>query len=199
MKGHSMKENPMDLMDLMEHERARAQAARQGWIAWRMADLPAVYQNLMPVTYDAVELWEAEEAIRRQVAADLKLLQSPWCRIGPECSLIDWGDMDSDTRIKIGLRSSIPVGFRDRPKDECLHHPEVEAAREQARQTPEYQAAMAKVNAWNELQDAERAMSDALEAEADEATLAPVRERLHTLRQQWNDTYGGNDEAPFIA
>ena len=64
-------------------------AVRTQWINWRMRDLPAVYQDLMPATYNVKVLMEAEAAIRHQLSIDLQHLENPWRQIGPVPGMLD--------------------------------------------------------------------------------------------------------------
>ena len=74
-----------------EGQRAtRAMLARDAFVQWRLGDVPAIYYDLVPVTYDAAELEAAEKAIRAQLEADLKLCASPWHPIGPAPAVLDF-------------------------------------------------------------------------------------------------------------
>jgi hypothetical protein len=181
-----------------QHEGMRGDLARQQWIRWRMADVPAIYCQLMPPTYCAQTLYTAELCIRAMLAEDQKLLQSPWRKIGPRPQILMWDDMDPDTRVKVEVETRIPIGFKDRPKDDRLHDPEVEQERERARGTAEYKAAKARADLWEALQNASRSMADALERHADEATLEPIRSHLHAMQEKWNSLSGNDNGSPFF-
>lgn len=96
-------------MDEFDHDLMRKQLARQGYINWRMRDLPAIYQNLMPVSFKGGELWAAEKAIRSQYEADqaaaVEMTERP---IGPACNLIDYRDMSAHDKITFSLEVSKP-------------------------------------------------------------------------------------------
>jgi hypothetical protein len=80
-------------MQQIDQELTRANTARVAYIAWRMADVPGLYQNLMPVTYSLRELYIAERQIRAQLAADLKwLATTPAQRSG----IAPWAMLDDD-------------------------------------------------------------------------------------------------------
>lgn len=126
-------------------EAKRAAAARAAYIRWRMADLPAVYADLMPCTYDGKTLWEAERSIRHQVELDQRFLACPWRRVGPECGLLDYSAMTPQELTRFGLEISIPAGLPDAPKPGREDDPEVMAA-----VSPERQA---EAREWAELMD----------------------------------------------
>lgn len=107
-------------------EASRAAQARQGYINWRMADLPVVYQTLMPYSYDTKSLWKAEQAIRRQYDEDQKLALSPWRRIGPACALLDHRNMTAQELLDFGCEISVPVGMEDQPKRGSSMHRKAE-------------------------------------------------------------------------
>lgn len=98
------------------HDFDRRRAGRQSYIAWRMNDVPAVYQNLMPHSYQAKVLWEAEKAIRKQIEEDQKLLAGPWRRIGPVSNILDYEDMSSGDLLQFTIEAQVPVGMEDQPK-----------------------------------------------------------------------------------
>src|SRR5262249_51500256 len=90
-------------------------------IAWRMNDLPGVYQSLLPVSYHAVVLWNAEKHIRQQYAVDLKLAEGQWKKLGTPCwALLDATGMSPEDEIEFGVEVSIPLGLTDAPKEECV-------------------------------------------------------------------------------
>lgn len=99
------------LMTPDQYDTHRAQQARQAYIAAYLSDLPAVYQTLLPVSYDAAELFEAEMAIRQQVEADV--LQLHRRRAGPSEPLehprmLDFNPMHPIDRIAFGLEHPDP-------------------------------------------------------------------------------------------
>lgn len=98
------------------HESRRAEAARASYLTWRMADVPAVYQNLMPFSFDALTLWKAEKAIRAQMDEDQKLIASPWRRLGPPSAILNTDSMSALEKIEFSLEAGIPIGMEDQPK-----------------------------------------------------------------------------------
>lgn len=98
---------------LIMEEGERAVRSREGYIAWRMMDLPTVYHALVPYSCNAKELWDAERAVRAQYAEDLKYSASPWRRIGEPCHLLDLSDLSAEERMTFGLEVSVPAGQRD--------------------------------------------------------------------------------------
>src|SRR5713101_7017885 len=103
-------------MDELDQELTRKQAARAGYIAWRMNDVPAIYHTLMPVSYDAAELWEAEKAIRRQYKIDVAFDKQPWKRIGQPCVWLDYSALDGVQKMTFGLECEPFAGLTDLPK-----------------------------------------------------------------------------------
>ena len=104
-------------MNDFEHDLVRRQTGRQGYIAWRMADLPAIYQNLMPVSFKVKTLKEAERAIRAQYRIDMKMAETPWRTIGPVCNLLDLSDLSAVEKMTFSLENEPFGGFENvRPK-----------------------------------------------------------------------------------
>lgn len=105
-------------MNDFEHDLLRRQNGRQGYIAWRMSDLPPIYQNLMPVSYKVKTLREAERAIRAQYLEDLKMAETPWRTIGPVCKMLDLSELTATEKMAFGLENEPFAGFdniRPRP------------------------------------------------------------------------------------
>lgn len=102
--------------DKQHHLEVRERQARQGYINWRMLDLPSVYQDLMPYSCMAKELWEAENAIRKQYAIDQEAAKSPWRKIGPLCGMLDYTGMSGNKQLEFAIEVSIPIGMEDQPK-----------------------------------------------------------------------------------
>jgi hypothetical protein len=100
-------------MNDFESDLVRRQNARQGYIAWRMADLPSLYTNLMPLSCLANILIDAERAIRVQYREDQKMAATPWRRIGPACALLDYTGLDGIQKLTFGLENRPPAGFTD--------------------------------------------------------------------------------------
>lgn len=98
------------------HEAERSAAARASYITWRMRDLPSIYSQLMPPTYNAKVLWEAERCIRAQFEFDQKHVANPWKQLGPPCQLLDFHDMKPMEKIQFGLECTVPLGLNDAPK-----------------------------------------------------------------------------------
>lgn len=150
------------------HEAQRAEAARASYIRWRMADLPGVYTNLMPPTYNAKVLWEAERSIRFQYLQDLLASKSPWRKVGPACGLLDTTGMTPEELIEFGSDVSVPVGMPDAVKQGYADHPEVIAAREAAQRSPAMAAARKRQDIFdryaNAPLDQKQAIADELAA-----------------------------------
>lgn len=123
-------------MDFIDAELARAQAARDGFICWRMADVPSIYGGLMPLTYNAKTLWEAEKVIRRQLASDIEFAGQPWRRVGPDCKILDLSELTTQELMQFGLEVSVPLGHRDVPKPGRHEEVENEVARMQEDAAP---------------------------------------------------------------
>lgn len=123
-------------MDFAEHELLRCQAARQGYIAWRMQDLPSVYQQLLPLSYTTKLLWEAERAIRAQYKADQEFGARPWWHIGPPCRLLDHSGMTGTELIQFDLEITAVTGMPAVVKPGHHDHPEVKAAEERLPEQP---------------------------------------------------------------
>jgi hypothetical protein len=136
----------------------RSIQARAAYIRWRMADLPVVYTELMPFTYCAATLLTAEKCIRAQVDEDLKHLASPWRRVGPAPALLNYEGMSAQEKLNFALEMDVPVGLADAPKPGRWNDPEVVAAFEAAKASPEYQAAIA----YGQACDAAHAVNAAL-------------------------------------
>jgi hypothetical protein len=75
------KEKPLTMADVQkaltdalaaQQATTATKAARDGYAADKLKDLPAVYRNQLPNTADAGELARAEQTIRAQYLADLK-------------------------------------------------------------------------------------------------------------------------------
>ena len=104
-------------MNDFEHDLVRRQNGRQGYIAWRMADLPAIYQNLMPLSFKVKTLKEAERAIRAQYRTDMKMAETPWRTIGPVCNLLDLSELTGVEKMTFSLENEPFAGFENvRPK-----------------------------------------------------------------------------------
>jgi len=109
------------MTDNSESENERtiiAKAARTAWLNWRMRDVPQIYHSGVPETNDARELWEAEQIVRRKVAVDLELTQSPWRRVGQGNAVLfdrsrlsdgEWDGIHEDLEV-------VPPGCTDGPK-----------------------------------------------------------------------------------
>lgn len=94
----------------------RCFAAREGYIKWRMADVPAIYTSLMPVTACAKILWFAEQRIREQIETDQRHLANHWRQLGPRCNFLDFSGFTPEERIAFGLEVHLPAGATDVPK-----------------------------------------------------------------------------------
>ena len=125
-------------MDELDCDLLRKQVAREAYVKWRMNDLPAVYTNLMPVTYDAHLLWISEQAIRRQHRDDLKFVEQPWRRLGPPCHTLDYSNLSGQDLIEFSLGVEIPPGLTDLPKAGRWEELSDEIAR-QREASPEWQ------------------------------------------------------------
>ena len=99
-----------------QHDLERAQKGRAGFIAWRMGDIPAIYHALVPVSYNAAELLNAEQAVRSQYEHDVAFAASPWRRVGPPCCLLDYTGMTGREELEIALQMQVPLGLPDAPK-----------------------------------------------------------------------------------
>lgn len=158
-----------------QHDLMRARAGRAGFIAWRMRDVPAIYADLMPTSCDLKELLLAEKCIRAQVDADFSAYQqeqqSPWLQMGPPCALLDSSDLTAQEKIEVGLRGDVPIGLRACPKPGRWNDPEVLAAFEQAKATPEYQAAVEYGKACDAVHEQSRIMREAQATGVDQSTL----------------------------
>lgn len=141
-------------LDFVDQEVTRRNAARQAWIQWRMQDLPAVYQALMPVSYKAKELLTAEKAIRAQAKNDAEILSSPWIRVGVRSNLIDDQGMSATERLALGIGNDRMLGMPDVVKRGFENHPEVIAAQELAHRTAEYVAHVQEKRAQRAMEDA---------------------------------------------
>lgn len=164
------------------HEALRAAAGRQAYIAWRMTDVPTVYTTLMPFTCDVKELWEAETALRKQMAEDSKLLASPWRIIGPQPAILERGNMEARDLITFGFEIQQELGLPGVVKKGFENHPDVIAARAKARETEEYKLEIEHGNLMHSLRFNN---PEPLTAEADAAARARVEEidaRLTEIR-----------------
>jgi hypothetical protein len=107
--------NPMEELEA-KHESERSDAGRAAYINWRMRDVPSIYSKLMPPTYDAKILIQAEAMIRMQIEEDQKHLSSPWRQIGLQCTILDFSGMTSKEQLEFACEVQIPVGFPDAVK-----------------------------------------------------------------------------------
>lgn len=125
---------PESQMTPEAHDLLRAQAARAGYINWRLRDLPALYQNLLPVDFHTKNLWAAECAIRAQYAADLRLENQPRS-FGPPCNLLDNTDMTGTELIQFAIEGEGSAGEDDqRVKEIQRRQTELEQHTEQMQQ-----------------------------------------------------------------
>ena len=91
--------------------------ARDGFISWRLRDVPAIYYALIPETTCCKSLWQAEQRVRAQLARDLELLARPFRQIGPSnFTMLDDSRMSSVELIAFGLEVGIPQGMEDQPR-----------------------------------------------------------------------------------
>jgi hypothetical protein len=177
-----MKKLGMEQLD--EHDIARAVTARQAYIAWRMADLPAVYIMLMPTTANLKSLWMAERSIRAQVAEDQALLSSPWRKLGRPSHVFDQSGMSADELVKFGVEVSIPAGLTDAPKPGMANHPDVVAAQERARaSTPEGQRGNRIASAYAAMTAAQEAYVAGQRKGVDAAKLEKLAAALTAARE----------------
>ncbi len=99
-----------------DYEAHRTALSREGYIKWRMGDVPAIYTAMMPPTYNAKYLWMAEKAIRQHMAEDQKLIDSPWRRVGPQPGTLTFSELTAAEKIEIAVEVECAPGLHDCPK-----------------------------------------------------------------------------------
>lgn len=152
---------------------ARATAARQEFIRIKMGDVPVVYLNLLPTTAHLKTLLAAERSIRQQMASDQKLIESPWRRLAPDVStsIFNMEGTKGEDLVHLGIETGIPLGLSDAPKPGRWSDPEVLAAFDAAKSSPEYKAGLDYSAALEEQRGAVRVFNDARISGADDETL----------------------------
>jgi hypothetical protein len=155
------------------HEARRERLARDSYIAWRMQDVPAIYRDLMPFSYDAKELWQAEKSIRAQLVEDQKLLASPWRRLGPPSTVLDDSNMTAHELLVFAVEVSIPIGHRDIPKSGRRDDPEVAA---------QMQFWSVHLSDDDRVQMRSMELFDQLQQENDPDKIEKIRRELNTLK-----------------
>jgi hypothetical protein len=98
----------------------QTQAAREGYLASKMNDLPAAYRNQMPNTADAAELARAEQQIRQQFQADFKaaggttqtVAGNPPAGAAKPGAAVDTSKLSSVDKIALGLKQDGAVPLR---------------------------------------------------------------------------------------
>lgn len=117
----------------------RANMARDEFCLWRLGDLPTIYRSMIPPTYNAQELLEAEKAVRQMYAADQAIYaNNPWGKAGPIPQLLDWSGVEGSEQVRIGLESTPAKGMPDTVRPGFMEHPDVLAAFKRVEQSPEF-------------------------------------------------------------
>ena len=146
---------------MIDPDLQRKLAAREGYIAWRMQDVPPIYRTLLPVSYRVDELWAAERSIRGMYADDMAYIEDPWRRVGPPCGILDSSGLTGTELMSFGLEVSVPVGLEHIPKRGREDELADEIARLRAA-SPAYADAIARLDAARAREDvADGARADA--------------------------------------
>ena len=163
-------------IDFSTADDARYAAAREGYIRWRMGDVPAVYLAMVPLSCCARELWIAERHIRQQMADDARMTAQPWRRIGEKCSLLDLSGLTTEESLEFGLEAAIPAFCKDAPKSGRENDPEVVAQIQRWKdESPAYAQRENYALACRDLEHAIKVYKAALESEADAQHVEDLR------------------------
>jgi hypothetical protein len=219
----------MSKVNTFQDDLVRDRAAREEWIQYRMADVPAIYVAQMPCTCDAKKLLDAESCIRAMMNDDLdrvlKERNNPWVAQTPKPKLLDFSGLDSNTNIKLGLLFSRMLGMHAAIKPGFHNHPDVLAAHANVERTAEYvakkrreaiepryrQANTTYVQAVNEFGDDDDRTRKALaEVQALQVECEAAQAECDRLSKDWSaaskividedgNPIGGDDVGPHLA
>ena len=157
-----------------QFDKNRAEMARVQFILNRCQDIPLPYQMLIPPSFYAAELLEAETLARTMFERDAKeYAENPWLTVASERSdLIDWTGVSYVDRCKgalklCGVPNAIRRGFEN--------HPAVLEAIEISTHTAEYFKTSAVRRMRDKCQAAERAVQAAIDASSPAAEVSALR------------------------
>ena len=163
-----------------QFDKNRAEMARQQWILNRCQDIPLPYQMLIPPSFYAAELLEAETLARTMFERDAKeYAENPW-RIVAETrlDLVDWTGVSGLDRFPgIGLRYE--VWRKDRViRKGFENHPDVLASIANSKKPIEAIRDFVVFNWEGRVAAATKAMHDAKDAGATGDELAALQVKV---------------------
>ena len=167
-----------------DYDLSRGNIAREEWMLAYMQDVPSPYRALLPPSYDAAELIEAERAIRRMVERDAKAyLEDPFRAVGPDPCMVDWTNVSGVGQYARGVFAQPLCGMGKAIRRGFENHPAVLAAYEQAMETPEYKLAAERRRLSIAFTDARDALNKASQEHADDAVIAKLASECEAAKR----------------